>query len=97
MKTNSNFSFESCSYKDAVKLLTLPTKLEHLRTLDFCHGLSGVLKNIQLATVVAFQECKNIKKYFSDIENILTGLDNQTNTGKRFSIAKKTYSKYLRD
>ena len=34
MKQQHNFSFETCSHEDAVKLLTIPADLRHLRTLD---------------------------------------------------------------
>ena len=97
MKTNINFSLKSCSYEDALKLLILPAPLNHLRSLDFCHGVSRVLGNIQKASGLAYRKCKGIQKYFTDIENILDALDNQTNTGKRLSKAKKSYSNYLRD
>ena len=92
MRKNKSFSLDRCSYDDALQLLLLPSELKHLRTLDWCHGVSGVLKNIQLAKGIKYHKCNNISIYFEDIENILSGFDDQTKTGKRFSNAKKSFA-----
>ena len=83
MRTLQSFSLASCSYEEALSLLKLPSDLGHLRTLDWCHGVSNILKNIQLARGAKFSKCEDIKIYFSDINNILDASDDQTNTGKR--------------
>ena len=41
-----------------------------------------------------FKHCSSISIFFSDIECFLTALDDQTNTGKRFSSAKQFFDKY---
>ena len=84
MKQQPNFSFETCSHEDAVKLLTIPADLRHIRTLDCCHWISGVRTNVQLARGLQFKHCSSIYINFSDIECFLSALEDQTNTGKRF-------------
>ena len=82
LKKDPSFSFDSCSYKNALKLLIFSdSDLRHYRTLDWCHGISGVLKNIQLAKGIRFAGCANIKVFFSDIQSVLSGFNEQTNTG----------------
>ena len=91
MRKRERFSYDGCTYADALKLLKLPSEITHFRTLDWCHGVSGVLKNIQLAKVIIFKKCENISVFFNDMEAIMNGFDDQVNTGKRYSHAKKAF------
>ena len=49
------------------------------------------LKNIQNAHGIRFAVCVNITVFFSDMESVLGSFNDQTNTGKRFSCAKRSF------
>ena len=97
MRRDHSFTFGSCSYEEAVDLLKMPSDLHNLRTLDWCHGVSNTLKNIQTAKGAKFSKCEDIVIYFRDMKTILDAFDDQTNTGKRWSIAKKNFVNFKRD
>ena len=63
MKADPAFSYESCTYEVAFKLLLLPSGLQHLRTLDWCHAISKVLQNIQFTQSVKLKKRVTVSSF----------------------------------
>ena len=93
-RKDQNF-FSSCSYINALKLMPITDSgILHYRTLDWCHRISVVLINIQNASGIRFAVCANLTIFFSDMHIILGSLNDQTNSEKRFSCAKRSFSAF---